>query len=170
MSSLDSSMNSVAAAVTTDFHGRSHPKATATEKLRVARIATVAVGVAGTVLALVLAGSGIKSLWDQFVDFLGLFGGGLGGLFLLALFANKAHSRAALIGLGASAVTVFALKAWAPVHPWFYAFAGLSSCFLVGLGASYLVPRRERDSTAGLTWKRRDEKVIARRLKTSRKK
>ncbi len=167
MSSLDSSMNSVAAAVTTDFHGRSHPEATATEKLRIARIATVAVGVAGTALALFLAGSDITSLWDQFVDFLGLFGGGLGGLFLLALFANKAHARAALIGLGASAVTVFALKAWAPVHPWFYAFAGLGSCFLVGLAASYLIPRRERDSTAGLTWKRRGDKIIARRLKTS---
>ena len=119
------------------------------------------------VLALVLAGSGIKSLWDQFVDFLGLFGGGLGGLFLLALFSTKAHARAALLGLGASAVTVFALKTWAPVHPWFYAFAGLGSCFLVGLAASYLIPRRERDSTAGLTWKRRGDKIIARRLKTS---
>ncbi|MGE4551140.1 MAG: sodium/solute symporter, partial [Opitutales bacterium] len=170
MSSLDSSMNSVAAAVTIDFHGRKHPKATKEEKLKVARIATVVVGVAGTALALVLSGSEIKSLWDQFVDFLGLFGGGLGGLFLLALFADKAHARGALVGLAASAVTVFALKTSANVHPWFYAFAGLAACFIVGLGSSLLIKRRERDSTAGLTWKRQNEKITARRLKTSRNK
>ena len=74
-------------------------------------------GLAGTVLAIVLAGTEIKSLWDKFVDFLGLFGGGLGGLFLLAIFAEKAHSRGALLGLIASAVTVFALKSFHPVHP-----------------------------------------------------
>ena len=127
-------------------------------------------GVAGTALALVLSGSEIKSLWDQFVDFLGLFGGGLGGLFLLALFADKAHARGALVGLAASAVTVFALKTSADVHPWFYAFAGLAACFIVGLGSSFLIKRRERDATAGLTWKRKNEKITARRLKTSRKK
>jgi SSS family transporter len=157
MSSLDSSMNSVAAAVTTDFHGRYHPDASDERKLKVARIATIVVGVAGTALALVLAGSDIKSLWDQFVDFLGLFGGGLGGLFLLALFADKAHAKGALIGLVASAVTVFSLKTWAPVHPWFYAFAGLGSCFLIGLIASYLIPRTATGSTAGLTWSTRKE-------------
>ncbi len=167
MSSLDSSMNSVAAAVTTDFHGRKHPDATKEEKLKVARVATVVVGIAGTALALILSGSEIKSLWDQFVDFLGLFGGGLGGLFLLALFADKAHAKGALLGLVASASVVFYLKTWAPVHPWFYAFAGLAACFVVGLGSSFLIPRRERDSTAGLTWKRRSEKITARRLKTS---
>jgi solute:Na+ symporter, SSS family len=170
MSSLDSSMNSVAAAVTTDFHGRSRPKASAVDKLRVARIATVAVGVAGTILALVLAGSDIKSLWDQFVDFLGLFGGGLGGLFLLALFADKAHAKGALLGLLASAVVVFSLKTWAPVHSWFYAFAGLAACFLVGYAASYLLPRKESFSTAGLTWKSRNEEITPGRIKTSRKK
>ena len=93
-------MNSVAAAVTTDFHGRSRPKATATEKLRVARIATVVVGVAGTALALFLAGSDIKSLWDQFVDFLGLFGGGLG------VAAAAATLQLVPMSVGAEAVTI----------------------------------------------------------------
>ena len=157
MSSLDSSMNSVAAAVTHDFHARINPQATESIKLRVARIATVVVGVAGTTLALVLAGTEIKSLWDQFVDFLGLFGGGLGGLFLLAIFADKAHAKGVLMGLFASAATVFALKTWHPVHPWFYAFAGLASCFLVGLIASLIFPRPEKSSIVGLTWKRRED-------------
>ena len=150
-------MNSVAAAVTTDFHARYRPSSTATEKLRVARIATVTVGVAGTALALFLAGTEIKSLWDQFVDFLGLFGGGLGGLFLLAIFAEKAHAKGTLIGLLASAVIVFSLKTWHPVHSWFYAFAGVSSCFLAGIIASYLIPNGDVQSTAGLTWKTRKE-------------
>ncbi|MFP6886775.1 MAG: hypothetical protein VB997_04405, partial [Opitutales bacterium] len=133
------------------------PQATESVKLRVARIATVVVGVAGTTLALILAGTEIKSLWDQFVGFLGLFGGGLGGLFLLAIFAEKAHAKGVLLGLVASAVTVFTLKTWHPVHPWFYAFAGLAACFLVGLIASLIIPRSEKSSTAGLTWKRRGE-------------
>ena len=157
MSSLDSSMNSVAAAVTIDFHARYRPSSTATEKLRVARIATVAVGVAGTALALFLAGTEIKSLWDQFVGFLGLFGGGLGGLFLLAIFAEKAHAKGTLIGLATSAVVVFSLKTWHPVHSWFYAFAGVASCFLAGIIASYLIPNGDGQSTTGLTWKTRNE-------------
>ena len=35
-------------------------------------------GVAGTGLALMMAGWGIKSLWDQLNVFIGLFAGGLG--------------------------------------------------------------------------------------------
>ena len=156
MSSLDSSMNSVSAAVTTDFHGRFRPSSTSAEKLRVARVATVVVGVAGTSLALFLAGTEIKSLWDQFVDFLGLFGGGLGGLFLLAIFADKAHAKGTLTGLAVSAVVVFSLKTWHPVHPWFYAFAGVASCFLAGIISSYLLPG-DAQSPKGLTWKTRRE-------------
>lgn len=150
-------MNSVAAAVTTDFHERYRPHANPSEKLHVARLATVAVGIAGTSLALFLAGTEIKSLWDQFVDFLGLFGGGLGGLFLLAIFVEKAHAKGTLIGLLASAIVVFSLKTWQPVHSWFYAFAGVASCFLAGIIASYLIPNRETPSTESLTWKTRSK-------------
>jgi len=170
MSSLDSSMNSVAAAVTTDFHGRYRPEASKSEQLRVARIATIVVGLAGTVLALVITGLEIESLWKKFNGFLGLFGSGLGGIFLLAVFAPKAHARGVLIGFTFSLLTVLTLKQFELVSKWFYAFAGLATCFLVGLAASYLIPRRERDSTAGLTWQRREEKITARRLKTSPKK
>ncbi|MFZ4428570.1 MAG: hypothetical protein ACOYOO_15535 [Saprospiraceae bacterium] len=36
---------------------------------------------------------GISSLWDQFNTILGLFTGGLGGLFVLGIFTQKANAR-----------------------------------------------------------------------------
>ncbi|HUS93421.1 MAG TPA: sodium/solute symporter, partial [Phycisphaerae bacterium] len=140
MSSLDSSMNSVATAVTTDFYRRFRPAAPDARCLRLARAVTVVVGLAGMGFALMMARWRIKSLWDQFATYLGLFGGGLGGLFLLAISTRRAHGLGALVGLLVSGGVQFALSRLWPVHPWFYAVTGIVSCFLAGYAASLLLP------------------------------
>jgi SSS family transporter len=142
MSSLDSSMNSVATAVTTDWYGRFHPEATDRRRLGVARGVTVAVGLAGTALALVMAGWDIKSLWDQLYRFVGLFAGGLGGLFLLGIFSRRAHGTGAVIGLVASGIAQYAVSRYTSVHVLLYAGAGLVTCVVVGYAASLLLPAR----------------------------
>lgn len=91
MSSLDSSMNSVATVVTTDFYRNWFPKdTTGKNTLGFARLITVIVGAFGTGFALVMARLGLPSLWDQFNMIIGLFAGGLGGIFLIGKI-GRAH-------------------------------------------------------------------------------
>ena len=150
MSSLDSSMNSVSAAFTTDFYHRFRTEPSERSCLIVARAVTVTIGVAGTLFALAMAQWDIKSLWDQFVLYLGMFGGGLGGLFLLAIFTRRTHGMAALAGLVGSGIIVFAVRQTYPLHDWFYPVVGIASCFGIGYLLSLLIPIKGK-STEGLT-------------------
>ncbi|MFT5131246.1 MAG: SSS family solute:Na+ symporter [Rhodothermales bacterium] len=150
MSSLDSSMNSVSAAVTTDFYRRFKKEPSEQSCLRVARITTVVVGLTGTGFAIWMANSDVKSLWDQFAKLLGLFGGGLGGLFMLAMFTTKAHGRGAVIGLICSGICQFLLQQNTDIHGWLYGFTGIASCVILGLLASIILPGNGK-STEGLT-------------------
>jgi SSS family transporter len=149
MSSLDSSMNSVSAAVTTDFYRRSNPERSEAQCLRVARITTVIVGLAGTGFAIWMANSDIKSLWDVFAKLLGLFGGGLAGLFLLGMFTTRATAPGAIIGLIASAILQGVLQANSNIHAWLFSFTGMVCCLVVGWLASLAFPSDK--STKGLT-------------------
>ena len=150
MSSLDSAMNSVSAAVTTDFYRRFKEQVSEAACLKVARIATVAVGVLGTVFAVGMAHTDVKSLWDQFAFFLGLFGGGLAGIFLLAIFTRRAHGTGAVIALIGSGAVQFLLIQFTSMNKWFFAFTGLFSCLLIGYLSSLIVPGKEKDDE-GLT-------------------
>lgn len=143
MSSLDSSMNSVASALTTDFYQRFRPGKTQGQYLYFARWITAIVGIAGTVLALMMASWNIKSLWDQLNTFIGLFAGGLGGLFLLGLFTKRANGTGAVIGLVASAFVQYYVKAYTDIFLLLYTFSGLVSCFVIGYVASLLFSERD---------------------------
>ncbi|HUU91367.1 MAG TPA: sodium/solute symporter [Phycisphaerae bacterium] len=150
MSSLDSSMNSVATAVTTDFYRRFRPLAADRTCLRLARRVTVVVGLAGMVLALLMTGWDIRSLWDEFSKVIGLFAGGLGGLFLLGIFSRRAHGAGALVGLAASAVVQFTVSRTGVVYLLLYSFTGVVTCVVVGYLASLIIPARPKP-LAGLT-------------------
>ncbi|MHC4296279.1 MAG: sodium:solute symporter family protein [Planctomycetota bacterium] len=95
MSSLDSSMNSMATVLVTDFYHRFKPGSSDHTRLKLARIITVVLGVFGTGCALLMATYPIKSLWDFFLAMLGLLGGGLAGLFILGIFTRRANSTGA---------------------------------------------------------------------------
>jgi len=150
MSSLDSSMNSIATAVTTDWYGRFRRGTSDRRRLGVARGVTVAVGLAGTAFALVMAGWEIKSLWDQLSRFIGLFAGGLGGLFLLGIFSRRTHGVGAVIGLVASGIVQYAISRWTPLYLLLYTATGIGSCVLIGYLASLVIPSR-RKPLQGLT-------------------
>lgn len=150
MSSLDSSMNSVAAAFTTDFYRRFKPSVEDVKCLKVARIVTVVIGLCGMVFALMMATWDIKSLWSEFTKYIGLFGGGLGGLFILAIFTRRANARGAITGLIASAVIQYFLSANAVVHGVLFSATGMITCVVIGYLASLLMPEKEKD-LEGLT-------------------
>jgi solute:Na+ symporter, SSS family len=150
MSTLSSSMNSIATAVVTDFYARFTPHATDENKMRLARRLTLSLGVMGTLAALLMATFEIKSLWDVFFQVLGLFGGGLAGVFALGIFTTRAHGRGALIGALASAVVLFFVQRYTRLHFFLYASVGLFTCLIVGYVASRLLPTPPQ-SLAGLT-------------------
>ena len=139
MSSLDSSMNSVAMAIVTDFYRRFTPGSTEKGRLRLARWLTVALGMLATTVGLLMATFEIKSLFDLFLELLGLFGGSLAGLFALGIFTRRAHGTGALIGAISSALVLYLVSAFTPVHFFLYAGIGILTCFAVGYLASGLL-------------------------------
>ncbi len=150
MSSLDSSMNSVATAFTTDFYRRFKPAARDHTCLTVARWVTVLVGVAGTLFALMMSTWEIKSLWDELSKMIGLFAGGLAGLFLLGIFSRRANGVGAVIGLVLSGAVQYAVKQRTDIHLLLYTFTGVASCIIIGYVASLILPM-EAKSVEGLT-------------------
>lgn len=132
MSSISSSLNSVSTAYCNDFHSHFKPNIPDLKLLRIARIVTMITGVLGVLLALWMASSNIKSLWDQFYKFLGLFTGGLGGMFLLGMLTKKANANGTLLGLLASAIIIWYISMFTEISFLMYSFFGVVSCFIFG--------------------------------------
>jgi SSS family transporter len=144
-STLSSSLNSVATAYVTDFHRRFRVAASDRECLRVARLVTVLVGIAGMGAALWIARSDVRSLFEAFLNVIGMFGGTISGLFILGIFTRSANGPGALLGALASASAVWVVHSH--VHFYWYAFTGITTCVLVGYFASFCFPRANKDIT-----------------------
>ncbi|MCR8668708.1 sodium/solute symporter [Aestuariibaculum sp. M13] len=141
MSSISSSLNSVSTAYCNDFHLHFRPFITDKQLLKIARIATVLTGIFGVLFALWMANSNIKSLWDQFYRFLGLFTGGLGGMFLLGMLTKKANAIGTLLGLFVSAVLTWYVSAYTDTNFLMYSFVGVVSCFGFGYLFSLIISK-----------------------------
>ncbi|MBU2905909.1 hypothetical protein KO529_14010 [Arenibacter algicola] len=137
MSSLSSSMNSAATSYATDIHFRFGWNKKAHE-FKLARKATLIIGIIGTIFAVMMATMDIKSLWDEFQKVLGLVIGSLGGVFLLGIFTKRGNSKGVLIGIMVSIMVQVYVEITEPVHILVYSATGVVSCFLVGYFASFL--------------------------------
>lgn len=144
MSSISSSLNSVSTAYCNDFHLHFKPKVDDVKLLRIARVATVVTGILGVLLALWMASSNIKSLWDQFYRFLGLFTGGLGGMFLLGMLTKKANAKGTLMGLVVSALLIWYISVFTEINFLMYSFFGVASCFGFGYVFSLMFPKKDK--------------------------
>jgi Na+/proline symporter len=106
-------------------------------------------GILGTVFGLWFLNPEIKSLFDEFIKIVGLVLGMLGGIFLLGVLTRTANSTGAIIGcFGGVAVVLWVWK-MTDVQAYFYPFASVGSCFLIGLISSYFL--EGRSETKGLT-------------------
>ncbi|MBM4041840.1 MAG: sodium/solute symporter [Planctomycetes bacterium] len=141
MSTLDSSMNSIATALVTDFYRRFKPRAADRFCLNLARWLTGILGALGTGTALFIASLDVKQLWFFFTSMLGLLGGALAGVFALGIFTRRANGPGALIG--AAAGTVLSALAWrcTAIHFYLYGAIGVAVAFAVGYAASFAFPR-----------------------------
>lgn len=132
MSTLSSSINSLTTAITSDFVLRFIPNKKDQYYLTLAKWMTLIIGILGVGIALYMAESEIHSLWDQFNTILGLFTGGLGGLFILAFFVKKANNSGVLLGLILSGFTQYYVKEFTNINFLLYAFTGLIACVIFG--------------------------------------
>ncbi len=152
MSSLDSSMNSMATVLVTDWVKRfQKKKRSEASYLVLARLLTLLIGILGTGSALWMAYSGSTSMWDSYTRVIGLFGGGLAGLFAAGIFSRRTTGAGALVGFAASALVLYLVRAGGKVHFLLYAGIGILTCFTAGLLASLLLPKG-RPPRRGLTY------------------
>ena len=107
-------------------------------------------GVIGTGFACYMAYLNSTSMWDQYSKVIGLFGGGMAGLFAVGIFTRRANGVGAVVGFIASAVVLYFVSAHTPIHFFLYPTIGVGSCFVVGYLASLAMPFGRRD-VEGLT-------------------
>lgn len=135
MSSMDSSMHSLATSIVVDFR-RFKKSVTDHQGLNLGRWLTVLFGVFGTLMALIFATYEIPSLIDLMSIYNGLFNGSLIGVFWLGMFTNRANGIGTFIGILASAVAMYCIQKYTPLHFFVYALVSSGTCIIVGYLAS----------------------------------
>jgi SSS family transporter len=143
MSSLDSSLNSMATAITTDWVPRFKKNIDDHAALGLARRFTVALGVIGTGSAAYMAYLQSTSMLDTYFKIIGLFGGSLAGLFAAGIFTRRASGASALLGFFVSAGALYLVKSAGVIHFYLYAFVGIFVCFLVAWAGGFVIPNRK---------------------------
>jgi Na+/proline symporter len=150
MSTLSSIINSVATLASVDFYEKLAKNPTPKQSVLFAEWTTVAVGLAGIGVALLLSRYDIHSLFDVSIELAGLLGGGFAGAYTLGMFTKRANSQGVAIGIaGSIALTTFAWS-MSLVHPYFYLAISIMLCIVIGYLASLLFPAPTR-SLKGLT-------------------
>lgn len=146
MSSLDSSMHSIATTVVTDWWKPAaktkNKKADEALWLRRARRVTFIAGSFGTVSALAIAGMEIQFLWNFTLKMMGLLGGTLAGVMAVGMFLPKAKARHVWAGIGVSIATLILIKFLTPIHSLLYAFFGATSVIVVAAASSLCLPQK----------------------------
>ena len=150
MSSLDSGMNSIATVFVTDFYRRFKTDKSERFYLNLARSITLLIGIFATAVALLLVTFNIQSAVIFASSVLGLFIGGLGGLFALGIFTRRANGMGAMMGAIISAIALYYVKYHTPINFFLYPTIGFTVCLVTGYLASLIIPERKK-SLEGLT-------------------
>ena len=149
MSSVDSSMHSVATVFVNDFYDRFRPGSSERFRLALARWLTGLLGVFGTGTAFWMASLDLSSIWDVAFIVTGLLLGAAGGLFFLGIFTERANSTGAIVGWICGAVAVYLVQSQTDLHFFLYGTIGMTVCFASGYLCSLLLPGKS--NSAGLT-------------------
>lgn len=140
MSTLSSIMNSVATLVSVDFYEKLVRNPDPAKSVRFAEWMTVAAGLTGMGLAVLLSRYDINSLFDVSIELSGLLGGGFAGAYTLGMFTRRANWQGVAIGI-ATSITLTTI-AWSQslVHPYFYLAISIVICISAGYVASLFFP------------------------------
>lgn len=151
MSTLSSSMNSVATLASEDFYRRFRPDSTDRQRLLLMKWGSVVVGCLGTGIAYYMAQLQIESMFQVWNELLALIGGGFVGIYLLGMFTRRATSVGAMVGALGSVVSTILLKHVTDVHWVFYAPSAVLACMVIGYLVSLVLPTQSERDLTGLT-------------------
>ncbi|EPR69413.1 putative sialic acid transporter [Cyclobacterium qasimii M12-11B] len=152
MSSLDSSMNSISTAYITDIHKYLKPGLRDREYLKLAKTVTVIMGVFGTLTAVWIAATEVGFIFDLFQKLVGMIGGCLAGVFILAIFSQRANAIGVIIGTLSGAGITFMVSRYTDVNGYLYGAVGVLSCVVIGFVFSLIFPKG-KSQPEGLTYK-----------------
>lgn len=150
MSTLSSAINSVANLGVEDFYRRFKKNVSDKECLVFGRVLTVGLGIFGTVAAIVLANTNLKSIWDLYLVILSMLLGAITGIYFLGIFTKRANSAGVLLGVIASLSATYYVKNYTHIHFLANLIVGVVSCYVVGYVASLILPAKQKD-IKGLT-------------------
>jgi SSS family transporter len=157
MGALSSALNATAAIVVTDFLPAEEANAEQRRRLRIARLSTLAGGIAATCTALFIAWKDVASLWDQFLKFQALIGGSIPGVFALGLLSRRANARGVFAGVVASTLVTGWVQFETDTSVFFHGFVAIATCMAVGYLASILSggPESSKNQDGLTVWTRR---------------
>lgn len=161
MSSFDSGLSALVTTFTVDWYKRLFRGGQSdTQYLRTAKLLTYAVGAAVTLLSIAIYKIGISGLVDASNSFLGFFGGGLLGIFLLGAMTRRAKGLPTVVGVFLSVGLVATLETIQKstghrfLDPWLYGVITCAITMLIGYFGSFLGPELPYERVAGYTMAR----------------
>lgn len=142
MSSLDSAMHSTSTVLVSDVFIRFREKSSERTRILLAKGIVFVLGIFGTLVAVYLATTGVKSIWDQFITVVGLFVGVLAGLFTLGMFTRRTDGWDALSGALVGVLAMYWVSQYTRVSFFLYPAVGIIACFIAGYLFSFCPRRR----------------------------
>jgi solute:Na+ symporter, SSS family len=138
MSNLSAALNSLSSTTIVDFYVRIAPRSTEKRRVHYSRIATIAWGILLFGLAL-LARNGGKVL-EMGLSIASVAYGSLLGVFLLGVLTRSASERGAIVGMLFGFMLNMYLWLFTGISFTWYVVLGSIATFIVGYGASRLMP------------------------------
>jgi len=161
LSSVDSAINSCTSVVVIDIYRRlvlgretSHETAESAggRDVLVSRIATVAFGIVGTILAMNV--SRIGSLLEIANKLINAFAGPLFGIYILAMFSRRATSGAALVAGIVGSATSYYVAYLSRIGFMWPSTLGFAATVATGLLIAVVGRTTPSEAAQGLTWRR----------------
>ena len=150
-STLSTGINSVATSWVLDIQSVLNPAMPMKQQTRIAQFISLGIGILSIVVAIVMAGSDIRSAYQWFNSFIGLALGALAGMFVLGAFCPKANAKGALLGFIVATAVVLYLKYFVPsVSFWSYTLITIVISLVVGNLVSRLT-EPDYEAPAGTT-------------------
>ena len=150
-STLSTGINSVATSWVLDIQSVLNPAMEMKKQTRIAQFISLGIGILSIVVAIVIAGSDIRSAYQWFNSFIGLALGALAGMFVLGAFCPKANAKGALLGFIVATAVVLYLKYFVPsVSFWSYTLITIVISLVVGNLVSRLT-EPDYEAPAGTT-------------------
>lgn len=153
MSTVSSNVNSLSTAFTVDIYRRIFPKSNDVKQLKVARQSSVAFGLIGTGLAVLMASWNILSLLDFFNYLLGLLSSSVAALFMIGIFIPRIGTKSALIGFTIGNIILLGVTVFTDISFLLYGFIGIVLTVGISYILSLFIPNKTIGSINGYTWK-----------------